>query len=63
MANPFLLVIFSLFCGVTIPVTNMPHFWSSWVSWPKFVIIFSCLHFFQHRCTNSVSSDAADALS
>lgn len=25
--NPFLLVIFSLFCGVTIPKPQLPHFW------------------------------------
>ncbi|KAL8291281.1 hypothetical protein RQP46_002259 [Phenoliferia psychrophenolica] len=31
MANPFLLVIFSLFCGVTIPPISMPYFWRSWM--------------------------------
>lgn len=31
MQNPFLLVIFSLFCGVTIPPPAMPHFWKSWM--------------------------------
>jgi len=29
--NPFLLVILSLLCGVTIPVGNMPSFYSSWL--------------------------------
>ncbi|ORY59909.1 pleiotropic drug resistance ABC transporter [Leucosporidium creatinivorum] len=31
LQNPFLLVIFSLFCGVTIPKPNMPYFWRSWL--------------------------------
>lgn len=29
--NPFLLVMFSLFCGVTIPPANLPYFWRSWM--------------------------------
>lgn len=29
--NPFLLVIFSLFCGVTIPKPNLNIFWRSWM--------------------------------
>ncbi|GAA5965734.1 hypothetical protein JCM21900_006739 [Sporobolomyces salmonicolor] len=31
MTNPFLLVMFSLFCGVTIPKPEMPYFWRSWM--------------------------------
>ncbi|GAA5828045.1 hypothetical protein JCM11251_005707 [Rhodosporidiobolus azoricus] len=31
MTNPFLLVVFSLFCGVTVPPNSMPHFWRSWL--------------------------------
>ncbi|GAA5952195.1 hypothetical protein JCM10213_004061 [Rhodosporidiobolus nylandii] len=31
MTNPLLLVIFSLFCGVTVPKPNMPYFWRSWL--------------------------------
>jgi ATP-binding cassette, subfamily G (WHITE), member 2, SNQ2 len=27
LTNPFLLILFSLFCGVTIPQPNMPFFW------------------------------------
>ncbi|KAL7416336.1 putative ATP-binding cassette transporter [Mrakia frigida] len=29
--NPFLLVIFSLFCGVTIPFPQIPFFWRKWM--------------------------------
>jgi len=29
--NPFLLVLFGLFCGVTITQPNMPKFWRSWM--------------------------------
>lgn len=29
--NPFLLVIFSLFCGVTIPQPQLPGFWRQWM--------------------------------
>jgi len=29
--NPFLLVIFSLFCGVTIPQPQLPGFWREWM--------------------------------
>lgn len=31
MVNPFLLVLFSLFCGVTVPAPSMPYFWRSWM--------------------------------
>ncbi|GAA6025142.1 hypothetical protein JCM11491_000230 [Sporobolomyces phaffii] len=31
MTNPFLLVIFSLFCGVTVPPNVMPSFFRSWL--------------------------------
>ncbi|KAL7421564.1 ATP-binding cassette transporter snq2 [Cryptotrichosporon argae] len=31
--NPFLLVLFSVFCGVTAPPANLPYFWRSWM-WP-----------------------------
>ncbi|GAA5926233.1 hypothetical protein JCM3775_000963 [Rhodotorula graminis] len=31
MTNPFLLVIFSLFCGVTIPKPDMPGFFRAWL--------------------------------
>ncbi|GAA5991262.1 hypothetical protein JCM10908_003228 [Rhodotorula pacifica] len=33
MTNPFLLVIFTLFCGVTVPKPNMPSFYRSWLYW------------------------------
>ncbi|OCF78442.1 ATP-binding cassette transporter [Kwoniella mangroviensis CBS 8886] len=29
--NPFLLVLFSLFCGVTAPPATLPYFWRSWM--------------------------------
>ncbi|KAL7416554.1 putative ATP-binding cassette transporter [Mrakia frigida] len=29
--NPFLLVVFSLFCGVTIPFPQIPFFWRKWM--------------------------------
>ena len=29
--NPFLIIIFALFCGVTIPEPQMPKFWRSWL--------------------------------
>lgn len=29
--NPFILVIGSLFCGVTVPYPNIPYFWRIWV--------------------------------
>ncbi|WVR08472.1 hypothetical protein IAU60_005527 [Kwoniella sp. DSM 27419] len=29
--NPFLLVLFSLFCGVTAPAPTLPYFWRSWM--------------------------------
>ncbi|GAA5916936.1 hypothetical protein JCM6882_003833 [Rhodosporidiobolus microsporus] len=31
MSNPFLLIVFSLFCGVTVPPPQLPHFWKSWL--------------------------------
>lgn len=31
--NPFLLVLFSVFCGVTAPPPTLPYFWRSWM-WP-----------------------------
>jgi ATP-binding cassette subfamily G (WHITE) protein 2 (SNQ2) len=31
--NPFLLVIFSLFCGVTIPKPTLMPFWRDWLYW------------------------------
>lgn len=31
--NPFLLVIFSLFCGVTIPYPQLNVFWKNWLYW------------------------------
>jgi len=31
LLNPFLLIIFGLFCGVTITAQSMPKFWSSWM--------------------------------
>ncbi|KAN0064189.1 ATP-binding cassette transporter snq2 [Thecaphora frezii] len=33
LANPFFIIILTLFCGVTIPYPNMPHFWKSWMYW------------------------------
>jgi len=32
-SNPFLLVLFSVFCGVTAPYANLPYFWRSWMYW------------------------------
>ena len=29
--NPFLLIMFSVFCGVTAPKPNLPYFWRSWM--------------------------------
>ncbi|KAF4122773.1 ABC-type branched-chain amino acid transport system, ATPase component [Geosmithia morbida] len=29
--DPFLMITFSLFCGVTIPYPQIPHFWKSWL--------------------------------
>ncbi|CAD6951921.1 unnamed protein product [Tilletia caries] len=31
LTNPFLIIIFSLFCGVTIPKPNIPSYWRSWL--------------------------------
>ncbi|KAF8758293.1 ABC transporter [Rhizoctonia solani] len=31
LLNPFILVTFSLFCGVTIPKASMPKFWRAWL--------------------------------
>ena len=31
--NPFLLVLFSVFCGVTAPYATLPYFWRSWMYW------------------------------
>ncbi|KAK0537618.1 ATP-binding cassette transporter snq2 [Tilletia horrida] len=31
LANPFILLIFDLFCGVTVPKPNIPEFWRSWL--------------------------------
>lgn len=31
--NPFLLVLFSVFCGVTAPYPTLPYFWRSWMYW------------------------------
>jgi ATP-binding cassette subfamily G (WHITE) protein 2 (SNQ2) len=31
--NPFLLVLFSVFCGVTAPFATLPTFWRSWMYW------------------------------
>ncbi|BGP44752.1 ATP-binding cassette transporter snq2 [Rhodotorula kratochvilovae] len=59
MTNPFLLVIFSLFCGVTIPKPNMPHFWRSWLyylnpmTWLIAGLVSNELHGLQIRCLNS----------
>ncbi|GAA5969283.1 hypothetical protein JCM8115_006749 [Rhodotorula mucilaginosa] len=33
MTNPFLLIIFALFCGVTVPKPDMPSFYRSWLYW------------------------------
>ena len=33
LANPFFIIIMSLFCGVTIPYPNLPKFWRSWMYW------------------------------
>ena len=29
--DPFIVITFSLFCGVTIPMPQMPHFWRAWL--------------------------------
>lgn len=29
--DPFIMIIFSIFCGVTIPATQMPGFWRAWM--------------------------------
>lgn len=29
--NPFIIIVFSLFCGVTIPPQEIPAFWRSWL--------------------------------
>lgn len=29
--NPFLLVVFSVFCGVTAPYATMTYFWRAWM--------------------------------
>lgn len=31
LLNPFVIITFALFCGVTIPKPNMPKFWRSWL--------------------------------
>ncbi|KAF2646908.1 hypothetical protein P280DRAFT_21301 [Massarina eburnea CBS 473.64] len=31
LVNPFIVIIFSLFCGVTIPKPQIPKFWRSWL--------------------------------
>lgn len=31
LMNPFLIIVFTLFCGVTIPEPQMPKFWRSWL--------------------------------
>lgn len=31
--NPFLLVLFTTFCGVTAPYPSLPYFWRSWMYW------------------------------
>lgn len=31
LLNPFLIIIFALFCGVTVPGPQMPKFWRSWL--------------------------------
>jgi len=31
--NPFLLVLFSVFCGVTAPYATLPTFWRRWMYW------------------------------
>ncbi|GAA5969290.1 hypothetical protein JCM8115_006751 [Rhodotorula mucilaginosa] len=59
MTNPFLLVIFSLFCGVTVPKPNMPSFYSAWLYWlnPLTWLISGLtvneLHDLEIRCRNS----------
>lgn len=30
-SNPFLLVLLSVFCGVTAPPATLPYFWRSWM--------------------------------
>jgi ATP-binding cassette subfamily G (WHITE) protein 2 (SNQ2) len=31
LINPFIIILFSLFCGVTIPAPSMPAFWRAWM--------------------------------
>ena len=31
LLNPFLIIIFALFCGVAVPPPQIPGFWRSWL--------------------------------
>ncbi|KWU42587.1 hypothetical protein RHOSPDRAFT_20945 [Rhodotorula sp. JG-1b] len=58
MTNPFLLIIFSLFCGVTVPKPNMPSFYSKyyWLNPLTYLIsglTVNELHGLPVRCTDS----------
>ncbi|GAA5979902.1 hypothetical protein JCM11641_007581 [Rhodosporidiobolus odoratus] len=56
MTNPFLLVVFSLFCGVTVPKNNMPHFFRAWLyyldpfTWLISGLVTNEMHDLQIRC-------------
>ncbi|GAA6043179.1 hypothetical protein JCM8097_008713 [Rhodosporidiobolus ruineniae] len=59
MTNPFLLVVFSLFCGVTVPPTNMPHFWRAWLyyldpfTWLISGLVTNEMHGLEIRCLDN----------
>lgn len=33
LMNPFIIIVFALFCGVAIPMPQIPGFWRSWLYW------------------------------
>ncbi|ETS61335.1 hypothetical protein PaG_04356 [Moesziomyces aphidis] len=57
--NPFLIIIMSLLCGVTIPYPNLPHFFKSWLYWVNPLtylvsgLITNEMHELPIRCTES----------
>ncbi|GJN91548.1 hypothetical protein Rhopal_004571-T1 [Rhodotorula paludigena] len=59
MTNPFLLVIFSLFCGVTIPKPDMPRFFRVWLyylnpmTWLIAGLVTNELHGLEIQCLDS----------
>lgn len=62
LMNPFLIIVFALFCGVTIPYPQIPKFWRAWLfelnpltrligGMVSFLLLFGVviLNFFPHR--------------